>query len=85
MTAASFKDAARQMVGAKTRDLSWARVDIPQASMTEGVGGGPDARGWFGSDTGGDYGAESIILWGGLKDDNSRAGDGWILTFDVGG
>ncbi|KAL8995608.1 MAG: hypothetical protein Q9169_004682 [Polycauliona sp. 2 TL-2023] len=35
MTAASFKDAARQMVGANTAEHTWAPVDIPESSMTE--------------------------------------------------
>ena len=83
MTAASFKDAARMMVGAQTRESTWAPVAIPQTSMAEGVLSSPGARGWFGSAAGGDYGAEKIILWGGVQKDNSRAGDGWILTFDV--
>ena len=84
MTAASFKDAARQMVGAKSRQGTWAPVDIPQSTMSEGVRGSPGARGWFSSAAGGDYAAESIILWGGVTGDNSRAGDGWILSFDLG-
>lgn len=83
MTAASFKDAARQMVGAKTRESTWAPVEVPQSSTSEGVADSPGARGWFASAAGGDFGAEKIVLWGGVKEDNSRAGDGWVLAFDV--
>lgn len=80
MTAASFKDATRWLVGAKTGQNSWAKVDVLENSMTNGNQAHPGSRGWFGSTQGQDIDPASIILWGGVQEDNSRAGDGWILT-----
>lgn len=82
MTAASLKDAARRLVGAKTGEGSWAKVDIPKSTKAEGQLAYPSARGWFASAQGGDIGKDSVVLWGGLTSDNERAGDGWILTIE---
>ncbi|KAL8671513.1 MAG: hypothetical protein Q9168_003982 [Polycauliona sp. 1 TL-2023] len=82
MTAASFKDAARQMVGANTAEHTWAPVDIPESSMTEGKQPGPGPLGWFSSAQGHDLDPCSIVLWGGLKSDNTRSPDGWMLTVE---
>ena len=81
MTAASFKDATRQLFGAKTAEGTWARVDVPETSMT-GSTEHPGPRGWFASAQGHDLDPCSVVLWGGVLGDNSRAGDGWILTVD---
>lgn len=81
MTAASFKDATRQLFGAKTAEGTWARVDVPESSMS-GNTEHPGQRGWFASAQGQDLDPCSAFLWGGVLDDNSRAGDGWILTVD---
>ena len=82
MTAASFKDATRQLVGAKTAEGTWARVDVPETSMTGGTEH-PGPRGWFASAKGQDFDPLSVVLWGGVKSDNQRAGDGWILTLQT--
>ena len=82
MTAASFKDAARELVGANTREASWAPVDIPESIMTEGVKERPGQLGWFASAQGEDLDPGAIVLWGGVKSNNERAGDGWILTVE---
>lgn len=81
MTAASFKDATRQLFGAKTAEGTWARVDAPESSMS-GNTEHPGQRGWFASAQGQDLDPCSVILWGGVLNDNSRAGDGWILTVE---
>lgn len=78
MTAASLKDATKQLFGAKTAEGTWARCDIPEASKT-GHTEHPGPRGWFASDRQ-DMDSGSVILWGGVTSDNSRAGDGWVLT-----
>ena len=83
MTAASFKDATRQLVGAKTSEGTWARVEIPEAFMADGVGKRPSPRGWFASSQGEDMDNGSIILWGGLNSKNERESDGWILNFNL--
>lgn len=83
MTAASFKDATRTLVGAKTGEGSWAQVEIPEATMTDGQLEHPGQRGWFASAQGQDLDRGSIVIWGGLTSDNTRAGDGWVLTVDT--
>lgn len=81
MTAASFKDATRRLFGAKTAEGTWARVDVPESSMS-GNTKHPGQRGWFASAPGQDLDPCSVLLWGGVLGDNSRAGDGWILTVE---
>lgn len=82
MSSASFKDATRRLIKAKTGEGSWAKVHIPESSMAEGQLSHPSPRGWFASAQGHDIGKESVVLWGGLTSSNERAGDGWILTVD---
>lgn len=81
MTAASFKDATRQLFGAKTAEGTWARCDVPETSMTERIES-PGQRGWFASAPGLDLEPGSITLWGGLTSNNQRAADGWVLTIE---
>ncbi|KAL8655123.1 MAG: hypothetical protein Q9210_001070 [Variospora velana] len=82
MTAASFKDATRELFGAKTGEHAWAPVDIPESSMSDGRKEAPGPLGWFASAPGHDMDPGSIVLWGGVRSDNSRSGDGWILTVE---
>ncbi|KAK4695625.1 hypothetical protein P7C71_g2155, partial [Lecanoromycetidae sp. Uapishka_2] len=81
MTAASFKDATRQLIGAKSAEGTWARVDVPESSK-EGSVEHPGPRGWFASSNGQDLEAGGVVLHGGVREDNSRAGDMWKLTID---
>lgn len=82
MTAANLKDATRRLVGAKTGDCEWAKVEIPESSMTAGQMTSPGNRGWFASAQGHDIGTETVVLWGGVLSNNERAGDGWILRVE---
>ncbi|KAL8867969.1 MAG: hypothetical protein Q9174_005308 [Haloplaca sp. 1 TL-2023] len=82
MTAASFKDATRELIGSKTGESTWAPVDIPESTMTEGKRDAPGPLGWFASAQGHDMDPCSVVLWGGVQSDNSRAPDGWILTLE---
>ena len=82
MTGASFKDTARKLVGAKTNVGSWSRVDIPETTLEEGVLDRPSSRGWFASSQM-DTDLASIVLWGGINEENERLGDGWILTVNT--
>ncbi|KAL8747656.1 MAG: hypothetical protein Q9190_000503 [Brigantiaea leucoxantha] len=82
MTAASFKDATRELVGAKTGEGTWMPVDIPKTASTHGARRCPGELGWFASDQGHDMGPSSVVLWGGVKSNNERANDGWILTVE---
>ena len=81
MSGASFKDAARMLVGAKQREGTWGQVGIPEATMAEGKAEAPGPRGWFASATAGDVDPGSVVVWGGLNEANERLGDGWMLTF----
>ncbi|KAL2047704.1 hypothetical protein N7G274_000746 [Stereocaulon virgatum] len=81
-TAASLKDATRELFGAKTAENSWARVDVPETSMS-GRTEQPGSRGWFASAQARDFDPLCVVLWGGVLGDNSRAGDGWILTLQT--
>lgn len=74
-TAASFKDDSRQLFGAKTAEGTWARVDVPEASMS-GNTEHPGQRGWFASAQCQDLDPGSVVLWGDVLNDSSRAGDG---------
>lgn len=82
MTAASFKDAARELVGAKTAEHTWAPVDIPESTMTGGKQEAPGKLGYFASAPGHDLDPRSIVLWGGIGDDKSRSGGGWMLVVE---
>ncbi|KZF22874.1 galactose oxidase [Xylona heveae TC161] len=82
MTAASFKDATRQLIGKRTGEGEWAEVKIvdeegkEQSDETKHLG----SRGWFASAPAADTDPGSVIIWGGLNEDNERCGDGWIIT-----
>ncbi|KAL8804633.1 MAG: hypothetical protein Q9182_002441 [Xanthomendoza sp. 2 TL-2023] len=84
MTAASFKDAARELVGASSAEDTWARVEIAESSMTEGVRGMPGALGWFASARAGDVEPEAVVLWGGVGGGggDERVGEGWVLVVE---
>lgn len=83
MTAASFKDATRWLVGAKTGEGSWAKVDVPETSLQQGSHEHPGPRAWFASAGGQDLDPRSVVLWGGVQENNERAGDGWIFTLET--
>ena len=83
MTAASFKDTTRRLLGAKTGQDSWAQVDIPEATMSDGALEHPGVRGWFASAQVRDNDIGSILLWGGVNQLNERHGDGWVLTIET--
>lgn len=82
MTAASLKDATRRMFRADTGEGSWAEVYVAESTMAEGELERPGPRGWFASSRN-DIDKASIVFWGGLKSDNERAGDGWILSIET--
>jgi hypothetical protein len=67
---------------------SWARVDTrpvdPDYEGDDEYDGDrvPRARGWFGMSTLGDVEGAGVVLWGGVRADNKRLADGWILRLD---
>lgn len=82
MTAASFKDATKEVIGKGTGEGTWAQVEIAEATMSGGKQAHPGSRGWFASAPGQDMDVESVVLWGGIDAKNERIGDGWILTVE---
>ena len=85
MSGASFKDAARQLFGAKQYEGTWARVDVPEASMKEGVQPRPGGRGGFASAVLGGVDNAGVMLWGGVGDgEGGKRGneEGWILSLE---
>lgn len=57
-------------------DKAWTKLN---AAGEDGV---PEPRGWFGADVlRGQGGNESIIIHGGLGENNERLGDVWLLSF----
>lgn len=80
MTGASFKDATRLLVGAKTAEDTWAQVEIPESTMSAGQSDIPGGLGWFASAQSDDYEAASVVLHGGINGNNERQGDFWVLT-----
>ncbi|MCJ1439538.1 MAG: hypothetical protein MMC23_000017 [Stictis urceolatum] len=80
-TGASFKDATRQLVGAKTEEGTWAKVDVPEFSKQEARVEHPGPRGWFASAQE-DVDKKSVVVWGGINSANEKQGDGYILTID---
>lgn len=82
MTAASFKDATREAIGTRTGEGAWAQVQILEAKRSGDVQAHPGPRGWFASGSDRDIDAGSVVLWGGIGENNQRLGDGWILTVE---
>ncbi len=74
-TEASIKDATRQLIGKGTGESSWVKVEIPESTKSGGEQAHPGPRGWFASASAQDVDAESIVLWGGIGENNERLGD----------
>jgi N-acetylneuraminic acid mutarotase len=57
-------------------DKEWTKLE------THGKDGVPEARGWFAADViRPQDGEQSILVQGGLNENNERLGDAWILSF----
>lgn len=78
MTAASFTAAFMQAVGRRTGEGKWTKVaQLPYDEEEDSSL--PAARGWLSSAPMVDLEEPGLLIWGGLSEDNSRLGDGWIL------
>lgn len=79
MTTASFGAAFMQAVGRKTGEGKWTKLaQVPHDE--EDNAALPCARGWMASAPVGEVLDEtSLLIWGGLSEENSRLGDGWIM------
>jgi len=82
MTGASLKDATRQLFGAKTAESTWAPVDIPEFSKTQGAVDQPTPRRGFATACNTDVDIMTIVLWGGIDDHDEILSDGWLLSLD---
>lgn len=78
MTSASVTAAMWQAMGRKTGEGKWTRVDLT-AEDDDNDDGEPVARGWLASAPLGELEENSILIWGGLGENNQRIGDGYIL------
>jgi hypothetical protein len=80
MSFASVTDTAFSVVGRKSGEGRWQRVEMgPFDDEDDASAEGPGARGWIASATMGDLEENGIVVWGGLSEGNQRLGDGWIL------
>ncbi|KAI9779882.1 MAG: hypothetical protein M1835_004615 [Candelina submexicana] len=83
MTAASVKDATRQLFGASTGESEWAEAKVLATEEIEEKGKKtslPGERGGFASAAAEDLDRGSIVLWGGISGEGERMGDGWMIS-----
>lgn len=86
-TAAAVKDAARGVVMGKNTgeaEVQEVRYYNEERVMTqEGQHKPMVGRGWFAAGAAGDVGASNtVVLWGGVNEENERLGDGWIIEVE---
>ncbi|KAJ9165310.1 Nitrile-specifier protein 2 [Coniochaeta hoffmannii] len=83
MSAASLHDAVLQVVGKKTGEGKWTKVETrPWDDEDDASAGGPGPRGWVATAPMGELEENGIVLWGGLNGENKRLGDGWIFRLE---
>ncbi len=83
MTAASLKDATRQLFGANTGEGEWAEAKVVATEEIEEKGKKtslPGERGGFASAAAEDLDGGSVVLWGGINGEGERMGDGWMIS-----
>ena len=80
MSLASVADTAFSVVGRKSGEGRWTRVETaPWDDEDDASAEGPGARGWVASATMGDLEENGIVVWGGVGEGGRRLGDGWIF------
>jgi hypothetical protein len=80
MSLASVADTAFSVVGKKSGEGSWTRVEMgPYDDEDDASAEGPGPRGWIATATMGELEENGIVVFGGLNESNQRLGDGWIL------
>ena len=84
-TAAAIKDATRGVLMGKTTgeaEISEVRyVDADGKTVQDNQLKPMSARGWFAADAAGDIGGgNTIVVWGGVNEQNERLGNGWTIT-----
>jgi hypothetical protein len=80
MSLASVADTAFSVVGKKSGEGSWTRVEMgPHDDEDDASAEGPGPRGWIATATMGELEENGIVVFGGLNEGNQRLGDGWIL------
>ncbi|KAK4104080.1 hypothetical protein N658DRAFT_514078 [Parathielavia hyrcaniae] len=80
MSLASVADTAFSVVGKKSGEGSWTRVQMgPHDDEDDASAEGPGPRGWIATAPVGELEENGIVVFGGLDEGNRRLGDGWIL------
>ncbi|KAK4122356.1 galactose oxidase [Parathielavia appendiculata] len=80
MSLASVADTAFSVVGKKSGEGSWTRVQMgPHDDEDDASAEGPGPRGWTATAPMGELEENGIVVFGGLNEGNQRLGDGWIL------
>ena len=86
MTAASFKDAARQAISKETNEATWGEVKYLNSEgvmIQEGQPGrGIGPRRGLAAAKGTEVDGASVIVWGGIGADGKPRGDGLMVTVD---
>lgn len=86
MTAASFKDAARQAINKDTGEAEWEEVkyyDSEGVMIQEGQRGrGLGGRTGFAAAKGSEVDGASVVIWGGRDGGGRILGDGLMVTVD---
>ncbi|KAL2159707.1 hypothetical protein VTH06DRAFT_2276 [Thermothelomyces fergusii] len=83
MSLASVADTARSVVGGRTGEGTWTRLDLrPHDEEDDASADGPGPRGWIATAPMGQLEENGLVVFGGLDERNRRLGDGWILRLD---
>lgn len=86
MTAASFKDAARQAISKDTGESEWSEAKYYDSSgklvQESQAGRGIGNRVGFAAARGTEVDGASIVLWGGSDGDGNVRDDGLMITVD---
>lgn len=78
MTAASFGDAFWQAIGKPTGEGRWSKINLDRHDEDD-LTQPPVPRGMAATAPMGELEESGIIVWGGVGENGSRLGDGWIL------
>lgn len=78
MTAASFNDATKMILGKDTGEEQWARVRMVSEDDERGGAKIPQGCGWFACSTM-DFDPAALVLWGGVGSNEDPIAYGWTL------
>lgn len=81
MSTASVRDAMWSAIGRKTGEGRWTKVNMSPYD-DDNSDEMPAARGWLATSPINELEGTGILILGGLGEDNTRLGDGWILRLN---